>query len=184
LGDEKEIKHETINNLGGLYFWLLPKDNVLLVSKDNISAKLLNSFARAKSVKVGRNLPNGLDVEVKERINTALSCKGEVCAYIDEDGFVFERAIAFDDKEFLKFFDEREAMFDDVLEVIREKNPIVVHYFFDILKELSALGNFILILKNIIDLARIGKAGAVLDILLILCFRIIAHLTREIIAYL
>ncbi|PJE73670.1 MAG: hypothetical protein COV02_01300 [Candidatus Terrybacteria bacterium CG10_big_fil_rev_8_21_14_0_10_41_10] len=109
--DEKEIKYKTINNLGGLYFWLLPKDNVFLVSKDNISAKLLNSFARAKSIKVGRNLPDGLDVEVKERINTALSCKSEVCAYIDEDGFVFERAIAFDGKEFLKFFDEREDSF-------------------------------------------------------------------------
>jgi hypothetical protein len=45
------------------------------------------------------------------------------------------------------FFDEREAMFDNVLEVLRDKNPVISHYFLDILKELSSVGNLILILK-------------------------------------
>ena len=45
------------------------------------------------------------------------------------------------------FFEEREAMFDDVLEILKEKNPVITHYFLDILKELSSIGNLILILK-------------------------------------
>ncbi len=45
------------------------------------------------------------------------------------------------------FFDQREAMFDDILEVLRDKNPVISHYFLDILKELSSVGNLILILK-------------------------------------
>lgn len=46
-----------------------------------------------------------------------------------------------------KFFDEREAMFDEVLEILKDKNPVVSHYFLDILKELSSIGNIILIQK-------------------------------------
>ena len=45
------------------------------------------------------------------------------------------------------FFDERELMFDDILEVLKDKNPVISHYFLDILKELSAIGNIILIIK-------------------------------------
>jgi len=45
------------------------------------------------------------------------------------------------------FFDEREEMFDDVLEILRDKNPVTTHYFLDILKELSSIGNLILVLK-------------------------------------
>ncbi|HZX12119.1 MAG TPA: hypothetical protein VFE88_01550 [Candidatus Nanoarchaeia archaeon] len=45
------------------------------------------------------------------------------------------------------FFEERDAMFDDILEVLKEKNPVISHYFLNILKELSSIGNLILILK-------------------------------------
>ena len=45
------------------------------------------------------------------------------------------------------FFDEREAMFDDVLELLKDKNPVITHYFLDILKELSSIGNLILVLQ-------------------------------------
>ena len=36
---------------------------------------------------------------------------------------------------------------DDILEVLKEKNPVISHYFLNILKELSSIGNLILILK-------------------------------------
>ncbi|MBU2523383.1 MAG: hypothetical protein KKE23_03790, partial [Nanoarchaeota archaeon] len=45
------------------------------------------------------------------------------------------------------FFDKREEMFDSVLEILRDKNPVITHYFLDILKELSSIGNLILVLK-------------------------------------
>jgi len=43
-----------------------------------------------------------------------------------------------------KFFEEREALFDEVLEVLKEDNPIITHYFLDILKEMSSIGNLII----------------------------------------
>jgi phosphate uptake regulator len=46
-----------------------------------------------------------------------------------------------------EFFEERESLFDDILEVLRDKNPVISHYFLDILKELSSIGNLIIALK-------------------------------------
>jgi hypothetical protein len=45
------------------------------------------------------------------------------------------------------FFEEREALFDDVLETLKGKNPVIVHYLLDILKEFSSIGNLIISLK-------------------------------------
>jgi hypothetical protein len=46
-----------------------------------------------------------------------------------------------------EFFEEREALFDDILEVLREDNPVITHYFLDILKEFSSMGNLIISLR-------------------------------------
>jgi len=46
-----------------------------------------------------------------------------------------------------KFFEERELLFDDVLETLRDKNPVITHYFLDILKEMSSIGNLIIAIK-------------------------------------
>jgi hypothetical protein len=46
-----------------------------------------------------------------------------------------------------EFFEEREALFDDILEVLKEDNPVITHYFLDILKEMSSIGNLIISLK-------------------------------------
>jgi phosphate uptake regulator len=45
------------------------------------------------------------------------------------------------------FFEKREALFDEVLEILKDKNPVITHYFLDILKEMSSLGNLIIALK-------------------------------------
>jgi phosphate uptake regulator len=46
-----------------------------------------------------------------------------------------------------EFFEEREALFDDILEVLREDNPVITHYFLDILREFSSMGNLIISLR-------------------------------------
>ena len=47
-----------------------------------------------------------------------------------------------------EFFQEREALFDNILEVLKEDNPIITHYFLDILKEMSSIGNLVIALKS------------------------------------
>lgn len=46
-----------------------------------------------------------------------------------------------------KFFEQRESLFDEVLYVLKENNPIITHYYLEILKEMSSIGNLIISLK-------------------------------------
>jgi phosphate uptake regulator len=47
-----------------------------------------------------------------------------------------------------KFFEDREALIMDFLSLLKGENPIIVHYFLDILKEMSSIGNLIISLKT------------------------------------
>ena len=46
------------------------------------------------------------------------------------------------------FLDERETISEDSLEILKEKNPVVIHFFFDMFKEFSAISNFVIILNT------------------------------------
>jgi phosphate uptake regulator len=46
-----------------------------------------------------------------------------------------------------KFFEQRESLFDEVLYVLKDNNPIVTHYYLEILKEMSSIGNLIISIK-------------------------------------
>jgi len=107
-----KIISNIFNSLNGRHFFLIPKNNILVASKKEISKNILNSFPRIRDVSLGKDFPSGLSVKIKERQSTALLCRGEnknECAYIDENGFVFEKAPYFSGEIFLKFFDERDV---------------------------------------------------------------------------
>lgn len=98
------------------YIFIIPKNHILIASKEEIANNLLSSFPRIKELTVNKNFPNSLAIIIKERQSAALLCGGEnnppaggECAYIDEDGFVFEKAPYFSGEIFLKFFDERDV---------------------------------------------------------------------------
>jgi len=68
----------------------------------------------------------------------------------DASNFYYKLLLAYKNLNIEKtrdFFEEREDLFDDVLEVMRDKNPVISHYFLDILKEMSSIGNLIIALK-------------------------------------
>ena len=46
------------------------------------------------------------------------------------------------------FLDERETISEDSLEILKEKNPVVIHFFLDMFKEFSAISNFVIILNT------------------------------------
>ena len=59
-------------------------------------------------------------------------------------------------KEKIKdFFIQREKMFDNVLEILNDKNPIITHYFLMILRNMTSIGNHIL-MQNL-DIENKGK---------------------------
>jgi len=103
----EEIKKGVLNIISGKYFKILPKDNVFLLPKDEIEAYLMKEFPRIKSATVEIELPDNLLVKFEERKQEALLCYGKECGFLDDSGFVFEKAPYFSGDAYIKFIDEQ-----------------------------------------------------------------------------
>ncbi len=77
------------------YFWLLPKSSILLYPKAELEEKLSSTFPRFKHIDLTLKGSHELEVAVVERKPEALYCAGEACYFLDEKGFVFDRAPVF-----------------------------------------------------------------------------------------
>lgn len=108
LSTEK-ILSEVSDYLKGKYFHIFPRDNILILPKEAIISNLLSKFPRMKEVSLTKNFPDSISVKIKERQQEAILCINEECAFIDENGYVFEKAPYFSGDVYLKFFDERES---------------------------------------------------------------------------
>jgi len=111
LSTEK-ILGEVSDYLRGKFFRIFPRDNILLLSKEAIISNLLSKFPRIEEVSLAKNFPDCITVGIKERQQEAILCINDSppaggCAFIDENGYVFERAPYFSGDVYLKFFDER-----------------------------------------------------------------------------
>lgn len=105
---EKEKIIENINSsISGKYFYLIPKNNILIASKKEIANNLLNNFLRVKSADVSKKLPDGLIIKIEERNPLALLCEDKNCFFIDDTGYVFEESPFFSGDIFMKFIDQR-----------------------------------------------------------------------------
>lgn len=126
--EKEKILSLAQESIKGKIFYIFPKDNIFLISKDEIKNSLLNNFLRIKSVSVFKDLPNTLLVKIEERNPVSLYCKENNCAFINEDGLVFEEAPFFSGSLFVKFFDEREGnnflVKKQILETEQYKNLI------------------------------------------------------------
>lgn len=89
------------------YWKIFPRDNVFIVPKEKISKELTVKFKRIKKIEINRNFPAAISIKIEERNNAALLCERENCAFIDENGYVFERSPYFSGGMFIVFFDER-----------------------------------------------------------------------------
>ncbi len=92
--------------IGGKYFYILPKNNIFIIPEEEIKTALSQDFLRIKNILIFSDLPASLTVQIEERKPFALLCKKEIleCAFLDENGFIFERAPFFSGRVFMKFF--------------------------------------------------------------------------------
>jgi len=121
--NQEDLNAEILQVLDKKYFYILPYDNIFLLPKEEISARLQSRFSRVKNVALSRDFPQGITVEIRERKLQGLWCPAledgslapandpqespQLCFYIDEDGIIFEKAPIFSGAIFLKFLDER-----------------------------------------------------------------------------
>ena len=96
------VSAATLEALSGYHFWLVPKNNSLIYSRDTVKAELNKKFPRFSSVELTLTNPTSLDVSVIEREPFALYCDGPLgsvesspCYFLDEQGFIFDLAPTF-----------------------------------------------------------------------------------------
>jgi hypothetical protein len=88
------------------YFWLLPKSSVALYPKTQLKEKLFSTFPRFEHVGLTLKGSSELEITVVERKPEALYCAGEACYFLDEKGFVFDRAPIFSNGVYFIFTKE------------------------------------------------------------------------------
>ncbi len=95
--------------IAGKYFYILPKDNIFIIPEEEIKSALSQDFLRIKNISIFADFPASLTVKIEERKPFALLCRKEVleCAFLDENGFIFEKAPYFSGSVFTKFFDDK-----------------------------------------------------------------------------
>ncbi|MEK9209506.1 MAG: FtsQ-type POTRA domain-containing protein [Patescibacteria group bacterium] len=103
-----KIKMEAEEVLAGKYLGLIPKNTIFLIPKNEIKRKILDDFSRVKKMSIKRDWPLSLAISIVERQGKALWCAGDTsCAFLDEDGMIFEPSPVFSGRVFAKFLDER-----------------------------------------------------------------------------
>jgi len=106
----EELASAALNLITGKYFFVFPKNNILLASGGEIKEKILSEFPRTRFISVSKNLPGSLSIKIEERRPTALLCRDTDCYFIDEAGYAFEKSPYFSGNIFIKFSDEREQL--------------------------------------------------------------------------
>lgn len=109
------LRDKITGHLKGSYYGVLPRGNIFLIPEKEIKKDILIGIPRVKKVQLDRKLFFGnLAVEITERQNGGILCRRETCSFVDEDGFVFEKAPYFSGNIYLRFFDERVSSSSDI----------------------------------------------------------------------
>ena len=122
--DSAKIMADVSNYLTGKNFKIFPRDNFFIMPKKEFIDSLLKEFPRLKTVSLIKNFPNSISLKVTERNNEALFCfknKDEGCAFIDQDGFVFDKAPYFSAGVYLTFLEEATTTWKLDFQVISEE---------------------------------------------------------------
>jgi len=112
--DQTDIESVVRKNLSGKYLYLFPKSNSLIYPHNKISKDLIATFPRIKTLSVYIDSLNTLRIEITERKGEYLYCGatvpenknevGENCYFINNDGFIFDKAPYFSGNVFFKYY--------------------------------------------------------------------------------
>lgn len=111
---QKDIEDEVYQNISGKYLHLFSRNNSFIYPHDKIYANLLIKFPRIEKLSVSVNKVNTLQINITERIGSYLYCGsnipenkddvGENCYFINNDGYIFDKAPYFSGNVYFKFY--------------------------------------------------------------------------------
>lgn len=109
--DVEDIINE---NISGKYLKLFTKRNIFIYPKKYIYNNLIKNFTRIDKLSIYRDNLNTLHVDISERSGTALYCGasvpevdldvGENCYFINDDGYIFDKAPYFSGNIYFKYY--------------------------------------------------------------------------------
>jgi len=113
--DTEMMKSVIQEELTGKYLFLLPKTNLLFYPKNKIQNKLAYDFKRLDNINLSIKNTNTLEVSVVERKAAYVWCgenlivptevlDEENCYFMDDSGYVFDKAPYFSGEVYFKFY--------------------------------------------------------------------------------
>jgi len=133
--------------LSGKYFYLFNRANGLVYPEGEIYYGLLKEFPRIEELNVSRVGFNTLNIKIKERAGSFLYCGlslpedlalvGENCYFVNNDGYVFDKAPYFSGDIYFKFYLSIEGGQSDPL----KKNILDKNKFYETIRFIDGLNS-------------------------------------------
>jgi len=112
--DKEEIEKEVKKDISGKYIYLFSRNNSLIYPHKQIQNNLILNFPRIESVSISRDGLKTLQIEIVERVGSFLYCGanipsnkdevGENCYFINNDGYIFDKAPYFSGNVYFKYY--------------------------------------------------------------------------------
>ena len=100
--------------ISGKYIYLFAKKNILIYPRSRVYQSLLKDFPRISSLSIRREKWNTLNIDITERAGSYLYCGsavpevesevGENCYFINNDGYIFDKAPYFSGNVYFKYY--------------------------------------------------------------------------------
>ena len=77
-------------------FFFFPSNNFFLLPQEGIKKEIINNFRRISQVKIKKEFPNTLAIEVEEKKAVLLFCNEKGCLWVDEKGISYNESSYFE----------------------------------------------------------------------------------------
>lgn len=91
--------------ISGNILGLIPRDNLLLISKKAIAMQIKEDNELVRDVSVEKKFPNTIIIGIEERESHIVWCNNEICVLLDERGEAFSDVEKFGNAKQVKVFD-------------------------------------------------------------------------------
>lgn len=143
--DQEDIEKEVLRNISGKYIYLFSKSNSFIYPNKKIYDNLLLNFPRIEILSVGRDDLNTIHIDIVERKGSYLYCGstvpenkeevGENCYFINNDGFIFDKAPYFSGNVYFKYY----MLLEDNISDPMGKQMIGVDRFHELARFIDAI---------------------------------------------
>lgn len=97
--------------ISGKFFNVVPKDNLLLISRKSIADELKKNHELIRDVSIAKKFPNSIIINIQQRESHIIWCNKQTCMLVDERGEAFCEVEDFDSNKNVKVLDTSDKPF-------------------------------------------------------------------------